>query len=37
MGLGRELADAKSAFGVLAAEFDQLRSALEVMLRGKPA
>jgi HPt (histidine-containing phosphotransfer) domain-containing protein len=37
MGLGRELADAKSAFGVLAAEFDQLRSALERMLRSEPA
>ncbi|MBZ5512067.1 MAG: Hpt domain-containing protein [Acidobacteriia bacterium] len=37
MGRSRDLADAKSAFGVLAAEFDQLRSWLERMLRGEPA
>jgi HPt (histidine-containing phosphotransfer) domain-containing protein len=37
MGRNRDLADARSAFGVLAAEVDKLRSLLAVMLRGKPA
>lgn len=37
MGRSRDLADARSAFGVLAAEVDKLRSLLELMLRGKPA
>jgi hypothetical protein len=37
MGRSRDLADAKSAFGVLAEEFDRLRSLLELMLRGEPA
>lgn len=31
MGRSRELADARSAFGVLAAELDKLRSSLELM------
>jgi len=35
MGRCRDLADVKGAFGVLAAEFDQLRSSLERMLRGE--
>ncbi|MGA2000324.1 MAG: Hpt domain-containing protein [Terriglobales bacterium] len=37
MGRSRDLADAKSAFGALAAELDKLRSLLELMLRGEPA
>ena len=37
MGRSRDLADARSAFGVLAEKLDKLRSSLELMLRGKPA
>jgi len=37
MGRSRDLADAKSAFGVLAEKLDKLRSLLELMLRGEPA
>jgi HPt (histidine-containing phosphotransfer) domain-containing protein len=37
MGRSRDLADARSAFGGLAAEVDKLRSLLELMLRGEPA
>lgn len=37
MGRNRDLGEARSAFGRLAAEVDKLRSLLEVMLHGKPA
>jgi HPt (histidine-containing phosphotransfer) domain-containing protein len=37
MGRRRDLADAGSAFGILAAELDKLRSLLELLLRGELA